>query len=202
MANNMKKLTITILFIVMVFAFAACGSNQPVAEQNEIATLFANEEYSSCMSGCMDGVWKGVFQKDDYAEVILAEAKMSDEQYKAYETIDFADDDAEEKQREIIFAIQDVTITDVTDKVPTQDVLDSWIGKTCADLEEAGFYESGNTSDEEEGLRIFYDGPDYCVSLGFKNSKELNIDDLSANDIRALKITNVRMIGLGDSFIN
>lgn len=198
----MKRITITILAIVMVFAFVACSSNEPVADQNEIAALFANEEYLSCMSSCSEGIWKGVFQKDDYAEVILAEAKMSDEQYEAYEAIDFVDDDAEEQQHAIIFAIQDVTITDITDKVPTQDELDSWIGRTCADLEEEGFYESGNSSDEEEGLRIFYDGPDYCVALGFKNSKELNIDDLSANDIRALKITSVRMTALGDSFIN
>ena len=198
----MKKIVITIIAIIMACALAACGSNEPAADQNEIAELFANEEYSSCMSSCSEGVWKGVFQKDEYAEVILAEAKMSDEQYEAYEAIDFADDDAEAQQQAIIFAVQDVTITDVTDKVPTQDVLDSWIGKTCADLEEAGFYESGNTSDEEKGLEIYYNGPDYCVALGFKNSKELNIDDLSANDIRALKITSVRMIALGESFFN
>ena len=151
----MKKIVITIIAIIMACALAACGSNEPAADQNEIAELFANEEYSSCMSSCSEGVWKGVFQKDEYAEVILAEAKMSDEQYEAYEAIDFADDDAEAQQQAIIFAVQDVTITDVTDKVPTQDVLDSWIGKTCADLEEAGFYESGNTSDEEKGLEIY-----------------------------------------------
>ena len=198
----MKKYIITVFALVMAFAFVACSYNESVVEKNKIADLYANEEYSSCMSSCTEGVWKGVFQKDDYAEVILVEAKMSDEQHKAYEAIDFADDDAEEKQEAIIFAIQDVTITDVTDRVPTQDVLDSWIGKTCADLEEAGFYESGNTSDEEEGLSIFYDGPDYCVALGFKNSKELNIDDLSTNDIRALKITSVKMTALGDSFVD
>lgn len=199
----MKKLTITLLAIVMAFAFAACSSSEPTAEQNEIADFYANEEYTCCMSSCTEGVWKGVFQKEDFAEVILAEAKFSKEEAEAYDAIDFADEDAEDKQQDIVFHATDVTITDVTDKVPTQEDLDAeWIGKKCADLEETGFYESGNTSDEEEGLRIFYDGPDYCVELWFKNSKDLNIDDLSANDIRALKITKVKLIGLGDSFID
>ncbi|MBQ0041568.1 MAG: hypothetical protein KBS56_06020 [Clostridiales bacterium] len=199
----MKKLTITLLAIVMAFAFAACSSNEPAAEKNEIADLYVNEEYSSCMSSCTEGVWKGVFQKDDFAEVILAEAKFSKEEAKAYDAIDFADEEAEDKQLDIVLHATDVTITDVTDKVPTQEDLDAkWIGKKCADLEDAGFYESGNTSDEEEGLRIFYDGPDYCVELWFKNSKELSIDDLSANDIRALKIIKVKLTGLGDSFID
>ena len=198
----MKKLLIALLTLAMTFALVACGSNES-AEQNEIAALFANEEYSASMTSCNEGVWKGIFTKENYTEVKLAVAKMTDDQAAAYDAIDFADDDAEDQQKAIVFAVQDVTITDITDKIPTQDVLDEWIGKKCADLEDAGFYESGNTFDENDpsSLEIFYDGPEYCVAVGFDKSLKLNIDDLSANDIRALTIKSVRMIGLGEGLL-
>lgn len=200
----MKKLTITLLAIIMAFAFAACSSNEPAAEQNEIADLYANEEYTCCMSSCTEGVWKGVFQKEDYAEVILAEAKFSKEEAEAYDAIDFADEDAEDKQQDIVFHATDVTITDVTDKVPTQETLDSWIGKKCKDLEDADFYESGNTCDPDDPstLEMYYDGPDYCVAVGFGEDFNKLFDDLSPNEIRNLTIKSVRMIALGNSFVD
>lgn len=199
----MKKLTITLLAIIMAFAFAACGTNNPTAEQNEIADLYANEEYSCSMTNCTEGVWKGIFQKEDYSEVILAVGKMTKEEAEAYEAIDFADDDAEAKQQEIVYNIADVTITDVTDKVPTQKTLDSWIGKKCKEFEDAGFYESGNTCDPDDPstLEIFYDGPDYCVAVGFGKKFNKVFDDLSPNEIRNLTIKSIRMTALGESIM-
>ena len=200
----MKKITIALLALIMAFAFVACSSGDATdtGTQNEIADLYANEELTPGMTSCTEGVWKGVFYTEDYSEVKHVVATMTKEQRDAYEAIDFADDDAEDQQQAIIFQIEDVTVTDITDEVPTQETLDTWVGKTCGDMEGAGFEQTGNTfvEDTPGSLELYYDGPDYCVAVGFDKKLKLNIDDLSPNDMRALVIKSVRMTALGSKY--
>ena len=198
----MKKFTITILAIIMAFTFAACSSDK--TDQNPIAELYANEEYTAGATSCGDGEWKGVFYNEDYSDVKLVVAKMTDEETEAYDAVDFVADDAEEQQLAIIFKLQDVTVTDISDKVPTQEDLEAtWVGKKCGDFEDAGFYNSGNTCDENDpsSLELYYDGPDYCVAVGFGKNFKKTLDELSPKDIRGLKVASIRMTGIGDSFI-
>ena len=204
----MKKLTIALLALVMTFAFAACSSgasdeSTEPAGQNAIAELYANENLSCGMTTYDENSWKGIFYSEDYSEVQLAEAKWTKEDYDKSQEIDFSDESGEQQLKDLLCSVKDVTVTDITDKVPTQETLDSWIGKKCGDLEDAGFYESGNTFDENTpgSLEIYYDGPEYCVAVGFDKKLDLKIDDLSANDIRALKIETVRMTALGDGLM-
>ena len=201
--KKMKKITAILLILTMVFLFAACGtaenkSDDTEAGTNEIAGLFEDSEYYIGMSTYEEGVWKAIFQTEGFGKVLYAEARMTDEQYEAYEAIDYADEDYEERQKAIITSVEDVTIEDYKDRIPTQEDLDSWIGKTCGELESAEFYNSGNMIDDEnETVYFYYDGPKYCVKVGFEPGQKLFIDDLSNNDIRALVIYSVEMTGLG-----
>lgn len=203
----MKKFTVIMMAIVMTLAMTismtSCGAEPANKGDNEIAKLI-DEGWDSVMSSCTEGVYKAVFTKDgSYDSVMHVEAKMSKEQYEAYEDIDFADDDAEDRQMEIITSIADVTVTDITDKVPTQEEMDKYVGKKVKDLENDGFENSGNSSDPDTGVVTFYyDGPEYCVEIGFDKELKLDLDDLSTNDIRDLTIASVRMTALGSNFVD
>lgn len=199
---TMKKTIAILLAALMLLALAACGSKaddtpaDDTSARNEITDLY-DEGYVCTMSSVDETQWKGVFQMEDsFDKIYMVTADMTAEKYEAYDSIGYDDEEADAKQRAILGSLQNVTVTDITDMVPPQSELDAYVGKTIGDLEADGFEDSGWIGGEE-GYTFFYDGPVYCCAVTpAEGSKVTNMDDYSANDIRALEIGAVEFQGL------
>lgn len=196
----MKKLITMLLAALMLLSLAACGSKaedtpaDDASDRNEITDLF-DEGYICTLSSADETQWKGVFQQEEsYDKIYMVTADMTAEKYEEFCNIDFDDEDA---LHAILGSLQNVTVTDITDMVPSQAELDAYVGKTIGDLEADGFESTGWSGDPEEGYSFFYDGPVYCCAVTpAEGSKVTNMDDYSANDIRALEIGAVEFQGL------
>lgn len=196
----MKKLIAMLLAALMLLALAACGSKaEDDSAKNEIADLF-DEGYVCVMSTSDETQWKGVFQQEEsYDKIYMVTADMTAEKYEEFCNIDFDDEDA---LHAILGSLQNVTVTDITDMVPSQAELDAYVGKTIGDLEADGFENSGWSGDPETGYSFFYDGPVYCCAVTPTEGTVIeDMDDYSANDIRALEIGAVEFQGLSGYII-
>lgn len=189
----MKKITAMLLCILLMLALVGCGAEE---NSNEITALY-DEGYTYSLTSYDDTSWVGIFQIDEsFDSVLLVKAAMTAEQYEDYGAISFEDDDYEAKQLKILGQLTDVTVTDITDKVPSQTELDSWIGATMGELEDAGFEPTGYSGDEETGYSFFYDGPAYSLTVTPAEGSEVSdIDDYSVNDLRELPIGAVEFTG-------
>ncbi len=187
----MKKFFVLFLCLLMALPLAGCGAQK----ENEMAALFdAGYTYVSTIYD--ETSWAGLFQKDNSLDsVYVVRAAMTASQYKDYSAIGFDDENGEAKQRKILCQLSDVTITDVTDKVPTPEELASYTGMTMGELEAAGFEKSGYSGDPETGYKFFFDGPVYSLYVFPENSETMgSLDDYSENDLRGLTICKVEFM--------
>ncbi len=82
-------------------------------------------------------------------------AEVSSEERAAYDALDFFSDDYEEQVYGIIGKIAIEDCVDFTDGIMPQDELDSFVGKTVADIIDAGFESSGWSIFEDEAYLFF-----------------------------------------------
>ena len=191
----MKKITAMLLCLMMALALVGCGEQESNGS-NEITALF-EEGYMFSFTSYDETSWAGIFQKDDSLDTVYkVTAAMTKQQYEDYSAIGFDDEDYEAKQKELLGQLADVTVTDITDKLPSQETLDSYIGMTMGELVEAGFEKTGYMGDPGMGYEFFFDGPEYSLSVTPENSKDIqDMNDYSENDILALKIGAVEFTG-------
>ena len=194
----MKRWVPIFLSLLLIAAASGCGSSNSGTEEtggNEISQLFS-EGYQCTMSTADESVWRGVFQKEDSWETVYkAEAPLTAELYEAFNAA-FEAEDSEQATQDFLGTLKEVTVTEITDQIPTQEELDSYIGRTLGDLESEGFENSGYLGDEGEGYSFFYDGPLYSCIVSLEEGTVIeDMDDYSANDLRALKIGGMEFTG-------
>lgn len=192
----MKKIALLLLLLAMTLSLAACGAENTA--KNAITELY-DKGYICTMNMATEECWKGVFQTESTDdEVFLVQASLTKGDYEEFNAIDFEDEDG---MKAFLGKLTDVTVTDISDKIPTQDELDAYVGKTLGDLEEAGFENTGYYG--ENGInQFFYDGPIYNCTVTLAEGVVVeNPDDYSVNDLRALEIGAVEYTGLSDNIL-
>lgn len=199
----MKRILTVLLIVLMIFTFAACGSPDDsgnTAAKNEITGLF-DQGYVCTANSADETIWKGIFQPEDSFETVyVVTAPITADDYEAYTQIDFDDEDG---VKAFLGALTDVNVQDITDMLPTQDDLDALVGKTFGDLENEGFESTGWSGDPDMGYSFYYDGPVYCCSVTPAEGTVIeDMDDYSANDIRALEIGSVEFIGVSGALLD
>ena len=197
----MKKLTAFLLVLVAMLTLVACGTSKAEA-RNEITDLL--EQGYECRGWTADETsWRGLFMKGDSCDEILkVTAPMTAKQYEEFNEL-FDAEDAEEKQMAYLQALTGVEVTDISDMVPDQEELDAYVGKTIGDLENDGFENTGWTGEPGMGYTFYYDGPIYyCTVTPAEGTVIEDMDDYSANAIRAIEIGAVEFLGISSSILD
>ena len=198
----MKKTFVFVLAIVMLFALSACGPKDAnftgsVIDNNksEITKAF-DEGYESMMSSVEDNVFRAVLQKDGaFEDILLVVGEMTDEQYEEYRDLDWSEEDDLEKIKAILGNMTNVRSKVIFDLVPSQEELDSYIGKSIAELEDLGFENSGYI-DSEINHTYFYDGTLYSINVVVdKGDITEEYDNLTREDFEKIIIESVEFQG-------
>ena len=196
----MKKLITMLWCLLTVLALAGCGGQ----EGNELAALF-EEGYEVTSTSFYETSWTAILQKaGGWDSVYLANAAMTEQQSEDYMNINLEDEDYEAKlakEKAFLGQLADVTVTDITDRVPSQETLDAFIGRTVGDLEAEGYGRSGYADDGKAGyVYLFFDGPEYCLDVTPAEAVD-SLDNYSENDLRGLTIAGVRFSGFSSQFL-
>lgn len=194
----MKKVTAILLMIILILALVGCGTVED--SENEISKLM-KEGYSCMMSSASEDMWKGIFYREgNYDTIYKVVADMSEKEYQAYNDADFN----EEIINGILFGLKNVTVTDISDIVPTQEEMNIYVGKTLGDLEKDGFENTGWLGEEETGInQFFYDGPVYYCKVTLADGVVVeDMDEYSANDLRELEIGSVEFQGISSYLLD
>lgn len=147
--------------------------------------------------GITNGVMVYAFKlNDSYYRAIT---RLTEEQDKAINDIDYGDEDYEEKRKEIFSAIEIEKIEDLTDQILSREKLDEFVGKTGKDLLDNGWNVGGQYN--LETLKFYMDYGPFAYSVVFEGEipeeKWENFDD--TEDIRDLKIKSVEFATFGDA---
>lgn len=194
----MKKFVSVLVSLIIVLALNGCGAEKTPPQQNLITQL-ADEGYEYTMTSVTEESWKGVMEKD--GQYLLVTAAMTPALYEDYNNIGF-EDDYDAQMLAFLGSLKDVTSEDITDRVPTQEELDRYIGMTMGELEEDGYEQTGYLGDE--GLySFFYDSDSYCLLVDpIEGTLIEDMDDWSVNDLRGLEIGGVTFLGFSGGILD
>lgn len=186
----MKKLISLTLALAFVLAFAACSKETPV---NADIKAYFDQGYEVGMTTSSGDKWSGILQKDNsYVKISSAITKQ---QQEAFNELDFSDADYAKKEQALITSLVDATIEDLSSQVPSQDELDTYVGKTLGEMEEAGWENIGTLADDDEYV-VTLDGPVYQINVTVSDDVDLsNLDNYSPNQINEFKIATAEFVG-------
>lgn len=203
MKKQLAKLLAALLALAMLTGCGTAKNDTPAASTgdssapsegalgtNEIADLM-NQGLSLVMSSRENGVLNALYTDDEMTVACKVTAPVTDEEDQALSDAYEAEDPVF-AEATIMTNLTDVTVTDISDKFPTQEALDAaYIGKTLGELEDEGYENTGWFGDEGD-YAFFYDGPMYSISVGLQEGAVTgSLDDYSQNDLRAMEIASV-----------
>lgn len=210
MRKTLRTITMLVLTLTLLFALTACGNNSGAVPgetteygDNAVAELL-NDGYEMIQTTCDETIFKGILKKGEgWENLYYAEAPMTSELYATYDGISYDDEDCDARRTAFLTYLEDATVTDISDKVPTQEELnEKYIGKTIGDLIDEGYEDTGYTSDPDTGeTSFFYDGPEYCLTVSPKKGTRIDMDDMSKNDIKKIVIDTVEFQGMSGGLL-
>ena len=194
----MKKLISVLMSLIIILTLSGCGAEKTPPQQNLIMQL-ADEGYEYTMTSVTEEFWKGLMEKD--GQYLLVTAAMTPALYEDYNNIGF-EDDYDKQMLAFLGALKDVTSEDITDRVPSQEELDRYIGMTMGELEKEGYEQTGYLGDEGV-YSFFYDGDSYSLLIDpVEGTLIEDMDDWSVNDLRGLEIGGVTFLGFSGSILD
>lgn len=201
----MKKALTLILALTLVLAlFASCG-NSGTAEQakvtatpGEIKTIGdiintpgAEELQTATVEG---GKFVYVYKLNGIYYRAIAD--VTEEQSDAIWDLDMFADDYDEKRAELLSPLEILSLENLSDALPPQEELDQWVGKTGAELFEAGWYNSGWNLDD---MVFWMDYGPFQYDV-FMTGEVGDFDEFDEEDINPLVVKSVTYNGqLGDA---
>ena len=200
MKKTMKN-TIGILSLVLAMIFVSVFTGCNKTEESEVGKLFEDGYYVSMMSADEETLSVILQKENSYETLYMIKGDMTAAKYEEYaKVLDSEDSDA--ALVDYLSGRDDLTVENITDKIPSGETLNSYVGKTFGELEQEGYYSSGWIGDE--GNYVFtYDGPMYCLNVTpADGTMPGSIDDYSDNAIRELTIGSVEFAGFSLSFFD
>lgn len=200
-----------ILTTIMLLSLCACGSKDVHgnSQEDKIAKIkeLISDGYICLFDEFDEDSFRAVFfRKYENDKVcsyykIVAQGKVPSEQREAYYSIAWEDDLRREQCQEILASLNIISITDVSDRVPTREELDSYIGKTIGEMESLGYAESGWQHPDPNGVYFFQlDGPFASINATVEDPGKA-METCSEEEILALTITDVGFSGLSESIL-
>ena len=195
----MKKILASLAAAFMIISLCACGAKSGSESDSSSSGSGLNELYDKGYSIESTSVGEesfgAVMSNEDRTSFYLITADMSSKLYSEYCEIDIFDEAQLDTLKAFINSLDNLVIESLDDRIPSQEDLDKYIGKKISDLEADGFEQGGYMCTEEE-CSFDYSGSLYdCRVYIDSEGKTLNMDDLSANDIKELKIKSVEFNG-------
>lgn len=132
-----------------------------------------------------------VFENDDVTYRVYAD--LSKDVAKKYEKLDAADEDYEDKVKELVAPMEITKRENLSDGIPTQEELDKYVGKTGKELMDDGWTVSGWDNDDKEFM--VNHGPyeiKATVEGDVKGSDDMDTDaEFSKQKIKSLKYSDI-----------
>lgn len=204
-------LALSLVLCIMAGCGSAAGSGSSSAGSTEdlpadtvtkdldaaktIGDLMAMDSVEETATANYDDYFVYVFTMDgtDYRAV----CELTPEQAESLWSVDFEDENYEEKYRELAAPLEITRIDNLTASAPSQDELDALTGKTGQELMDAGWMTGGYNADTME---FFMNYKEYAFIVIFDGEFDQAAAEENGEDeaIKNLVVKSVAYNGIGD----
>ena len=215
MKSILKTLLCLLTAICILFALVACGSSKtetaqesapaapaaadaqaPTAEASAFKIMGDVFAYESMNKGNSETKYVYVFEKDGI--VYRAVADLPADVSETIWSLDFIDENYDEKVREAVAPLPIVQLDNLTELIPAQAELDALVGKTGQELKDEGWTISGWQLDDME-FTLEHGPFAYTVIMEGDYTPNANYDFDEEADFPPLKVKSITYAGIGDA---
>lgn len=190
-----KALTLILASALVISLLAACaGGAGGTSAFATIGEAMASEEAEELQYGAANGTFVYAYRMDGVYYRLIA--PMTEKEYNDYLGLDFADPKFEANRDAILASLKVERCENLSEKMPSEDDLKKYVGKTGGDLLDEG-WTTGSFDSYEAKIWMYYELFSYIVVFDgeIEYSDDLNIEEA----IRDLKVKSVTLDGLGDA---
>ncbi len=199
----MKKTIASILACLMMLTLlVGCGSaknEEPAAAGVDLATIQTMGDAYAMSTGANQAAWNDteiIYAYEADGVYYRVRANLPEDVSAALDALDFADENHEEKMREILSPVPVTSAENLSEQIPSQEELDKLLGKTGQELLDDGWSNWGFNLDTMEFY--MYHG-DFSYIVVFDGALEMS-DDLDGTEaLKPLTVKSVTFEGLGDA---
>ena len=204
-----KTILICLCLMLLLCAFACKSADTSAAAQTAQAPVFTTlgDVYAIEEDGAysMDDSWY-LYVFDCNGTTYRVAARVTPELYAKTEEIDFFDEEREQKIHALLADLPIVDVTNLSANIPSQAELESYKGKTGAELVDLGFsYIGYNFSDEQT---VYYmERGDYSYDVTFNEVLSFENDEIPDDfdadaALMPLTVKSVTYAGVGGSYLD
>lgn len=208
----MKRTAALFLVLVMILSMLSACSGLSAKEEGNPAETEETEERGISLEGLktigdlisLEAEWTETSLYQDMGLLVYgfsknggiyqARASFDDAFYQAYEDLDMMDDHYEDDYTALVSPLEITEIIDLTDRIPSQEEMDTVIGKTGEELFEEGWYNSGWNLDTME----FYMVKGLFTCKMVMEGETGDYDEFDEDDLAGLVVKSVSFEGPGD----
>ena len=197
----MKKTLLLLAALMLLFALAACGAEEPAAQPVELNTLgdALSAESSYNYAGWNSETYVYVFDNGGPPYRVVAE--MTQELYDAIDQIEFTDPEKDAKLLELVGDLPLISVENLAEGIPSQEELDQLVGKTGQELTDEGFSIWGFTIDGDQEEFTLAQGPYEYIAV-FNEPAPTGADTTEAETIRDLTLKSITYDGLSSHCVD
>lgn len=164
------------------------GPAAPAADEGNGLLGYYRDGYDFRMSTVDENSnLKAIYVAEDGRHAISLKATMTEEEKEAYDAIDFWDESGAYKRVLLLDSLEGAVIEDISDLVPTDEELETFVGKTVRELEEAGYKEEYHNVWENE-CDGYYSNGRISVFISATNPDKPDDYNISEDEISSLII--------------
>ena len=160
----------------------------------DVYELIANGDAESRQSSTYECRHTCVFIMND--TIYRVSAPMSEETEAAIFAVDYADEDWEEQEKKLLAPLEIDTYQNLTTAIPSQKVLEQYVGMTGEELLDDGWTCSGYYLDE---MQFYMDKGLFNYAVTFDGQLEMKDDFDEEEAIKPLKVKSVAYMDLGNA---
>lgn len=197
----MKKTLLLLAALMLLFALAACGAEEPEEPAAQPAELGTLGDALSVFSSYTYARWDAehyVYVFDNGGAPYRVAAEMTQELYDAIDQIDFSDPEKDAKLLELIGDLPLISVENLNEGIPSQEELDQLIGKTGQELTDQGFEVWGFTTDGSEEEFTLAQGPYEYIAV-FNEPAPAGAENADNDGIRDLTLKSITYNGISSN---
>ena len=201
----MKKTILILLAFVLLLSAVGCGKKEPSPEEGmkeleackTLGEVLALSDVEQSQSSSDDVTYVYAFKRGGaYYRVTAA---MTEEANDALWDIEFFDEEYEKKCNEIISPLTIIKYENLSERIPSQEKIRAWVGRTGGDMLDAEWYWSSYNLDTME-FTMEYAPFSYSVTFDGTIEYDENDENFDVEEaIRNLTIKSIEFEGLGDA---
>lgn len=191
----MKKLVAVLLAVMMLLGICSCGAKKQEEQQGfkTVQELFDNG-YQRMAGAVSRGKFKALFGKEDMSSYYMLSTEATAETEQAYNALDIFEDTYEEDFNNFLKSLENITLEDISAKIPGEETLKKFVGKTLADIEAEGFFESGSMITDDEAV-FTYQNDEYICDL------DVDVNSIQNDDESTYVVKAASFCGLASDII-